>query len=256
MLALDRWMLDRARLLQDEINDAYENYNFLQVYHRVYNFCESTLGGFYLDIIKDRQYTTQRDSLARRSCQTAMYHIAEALVRWIAPILSFTADEIWQHLPGEHGPTIFTETWYDRLPELSADAEMGREYWERMLQVKMAVNKCLEEARNQGMIKGSLSAEVTLYAEPGLAEQLGALGEELRFVLITSEARVAPLAEGGDGVDTEIPGLKAAVRAAAHAKCARCWHHRPDVGTYAQAPDLCGRCIENVEGAGEQRHYA
>ncbi len=256
MLALDRWMLDRARLLQDELNDAYENYNFLQVYHRVYGFCESTLGGFYLDIIKDRQYTTQRDSLARRSCQTAMYHIVEALARWIAPILSFTADEIWQHLPGDHGPTIFTETWYDRLPELSPEAEMGREYWERMLQVKMAVNKCLEEARNQGMIKGSLSAEVTLYAEPGLAEQLSALGEELRFVLITSEARVAPLAEGGEGVDTEIPGLKAAVRAADHAKCARCWHHRPDVGSHPQAPDLCGRCIENVEGAGEQRHYA
>ena len=256
MLALDRWMLDRARLLQDEINSAYENYNFLQVYHRVYGFCESTLGGFYLDVIKDRQYTTPRDSLARRSCQTALYHIAEALVRWIAPILSFTADEIWQHLPGSRGETVFTRTWYDRLPALPADAPKGRAFWEQMLQVKAAVNKCLEEARNQGTVKGSLSAEVRLFADDALAERLASLGEELRFVLITSEATVAPLAEGKGAVQTDLDGLKVTVRATEYAKCARCWHHRPEVGTQPEAPDLCGRCIENLNGPGERRQYA
>ena len=256
MLALDRWMLDRTRLVQEQINDAYENYSFLQVYQRVYGFCESTLGGFYLDIIKDRQYTTPKDSLARRSCQTALYHIAEALVRWIAPILSFTADEIWQNLPGEHGPTVFTETWYEQLPTLPENLSMGRAYWEQLLQVKMAVNKCLEAARNEGKVKGSLSAEVTLYADEELYEALTDLGEELRFVLITSEARVAPLAEGAEAVATELSGLKVVVSATTYQKCGRCWHHRPDVGTHAQAPDLCGRCIENMEGEGEQRHYA
>ncbi|MDX1270035.1 MAG: class I tRNA ligase family protein, partial [Oceanisphaera sp.] len=147
MIALDRWMVDRALQLQNELHEDYQNYAFLRIYQKVYSFCEATLGGFYLDIIKDRQYTTQADSLARRSCQTALYHVAEALVRWIAPILSFTADEIWQHLPGERGDTVFYETWYQGLTALPEDAELGRDYWRRIYGVKEAVNKCLEETR-------------------------------------------------------------------------------------------------------------
>ena len=147
MIALDRWMVDRALQLQEELHEDYGNYAFLRIYQKVYNFCEATLGGFYLDIIKDRQYTTQADSLARRSCQTALYHVAEALVRWIAPILSFTADEIWQHLPGKRGDTVFYETWYEGLTALPDNAELGRDYWREMYSVKEAVNKCLEEAR-------------------------------------------------------------------------------------------------------------
>lgn len=256
MIVLDRWMLDRALQLQNELHEDYENYDFLRIYQKVYSFCEATLGGFYLDIIKDRQYTTQADSLARRSCQSALYHVAEALVRWIAPILSFTADEIWQHLPGEHGDTVFYETWYEGLTALPEGAELGRDYWRRMYGVKEAVNKCLEESRARGEIKGSLSAEVTLYCEGDLAADLEKLGEELRFVLITSEATVRPVSEAGSAEMTSCEGLRVKVTPATHAKCERCWHHREDVGTQAGHEDLCGRCVTNVEGAGETRSFA
>ena len=207
MIALDRWMVDRTLQLQEELNEDYGNYAFLRIYQKVYNFCEATLGGFYLDIIKDRQYTTQADSLARRSCQTALFHVAEALVRWIAPILSFTADEIWQHLPGKRGETVYYETWYDGLTALPENAELGRDYWREIYSIKEAVNKCLEEARGRGEIKGSLSAEVTLYCEGGLARKLEHLGEELRFVLITSEATVRPVSEAEGAEQTGYEGL-------------------------------------------------
>ncbi|WP_417568316.1 isoleucine--tRNA ligase [Marinobacter sp.] len=256
MIALDRWMVDRALQLQEELHEDYGNYAFLRIYQKVYNFCEATLGGFYLDIIKDRQYTTQADSLARRSCQTALYHVAEAMVRWIAPILSFTADEIWQHLPGKRGDTVFYETWYEGLTALPENTELDRNYWREIYSVKEAVNKRLEEARARGEIKGSLSAEVTLYCEGDLAADLKHLGEELRFVLITSEATVKPVSEAGDAEMTSHEGLRVKVTPAANTKCERCWHHREDVGRNAKYVDLCGRCVTNVEGAGEARSYA
>ncbi|MDY6798174.1 MAG: isoleucine--tRNA ligase [Pseudomonadota bacterium] len=257
MIALDRWMVDRALELQWELDQDYQNYAFLRAYQKIYNFCEATLGGFYLDIIKDRQYTTRADSLARRSCQTALYQVAEALVRWIAPILSFTADEIWQHLPGKRSETVFYETWYEGLTALPENAGiMGRDYWRRIYDVKEAVNKRLEDARGRGDIKGSLTAEVTLYCEGTLAEDLKHLGEELRFVLITSEAEVRPLAEAGDAEGTELEGLKVRVTRSGNTKCERCWHHRPDVGQNDQYSDLCGRCVTNIEGPGETRTYA
>jgi isoleucyl-tRNA synthetase len=256
MIALDRWMVDKALRLQQELEEDYRNYAFLKIYQKVYNFCEATLGGFYLDIIKDRQYTTQADSRERRSCQTALFHVAEALVRWIAPILSFTADEIWQHLPGKRGDTVFYETWYEGLTALPDNVELGRDYWSTIYSVKEAVNKCLEEARGRGEIKGSLSSEVTLYCEDGLARNLAYLGNELRFVLITSEATVKPAAEGADAEPTSHEGLKVKVVPAAHAKCERCWHHRADVGQHEKYSDLCGRCVTNVEGEGEARSFA
>ena len=256
MIALDRWMVDRTLQLQEELNEDYGNYAFLRIYQKVYNFCEATLGGFYLDIIKDRQYTTQADSLARRSCQTALFHVAEALVRWIAPILSFTADEIWQHLPGKRGETVYYETWYDGLTALPENAELGRDYWREIYSIKEAVNKCLEEARGRGEIKGSLSAEVTLYCEGGLARKLEHLGEELRFVLITSEATVRPVSEAEGAEQTGYEGLLVKVTPASHTKCERCWHHRADVGQNEQYSDLCGRCVTNVEGPGETRSFA
>jgi isoleucyl-tRNA synthetase len=256
MMALDRWMVDRTLQLQNEIHEDYENYAFLKIYQKVYNFCESTLGGFYLDIIKDRQYTTQADSLTRRSCQTALYHVAEALVRWIAPILSFTADEIWQHLPGERGETVFYETWYQGLSEMPQSVELGLDYWRDISAVKEAVNKRLEDARKQGVIKGSLSAEVTLFCDGELAEKLKYLGEELRFVLITSEADVKPASEAVDAEQTVYEGLSVQVRPASNTKCERCWHHRADVGSHADHPDLCSRCVTNVYGSGETRAFA
>ncbi|EWH00619.1 hypothetical protein Q427_18545 [Halomonas sp. BC04] len=223
----------------------------------MHTFCSRELGGFYLDVIKDRQYTTQADSLARRSCQTALYQVVEALSRWVAPILSFTAEEIYAHIPGQRGDSVLLETYYEGLSTLADDAPLGRDFWEQVLEVKQAVNKCLEDARNAKTIKGSLAAEVTLYVSDELQATLAKLGDELRFVMLTSEVRLAPLEEGEGAEATELDGLRVAVSASPHQKCERCWHHREDVGSHSEHPDLCGRCIGNLpQGAGEVRHYA
>uniref|UniRef100_UPI000F0870F0 isoleucine--tRNA ligase n=1 Tax=Pseudomonas viridiflava TaxID=33069 RepID=UPI000F0870F0 len=257
MLALDRWAVDRTLLLQRELQENYSEYRFWNVYSKVHNFCVQELGGFYLDIIKDRQYTTAANSTARRSCQTALFHISEALVRWIAPILAFTADELWQFLPGERNESVMLNTWYEGLTEMPADFEMDRAYWERIMAVKTSVNKEMENLRAAKAIGGNLQAEVTLYAEDSLVADLSKLSNELRFVLITSTASVAPLAAApADAVVTEVAGLKLKVVKSGHAKCARCWHHREDVGVNPEHPEICGRCVDNISGAGEVRHYA
>ncbi|RMR46219.1 Isoleucine--tRNA ligase, partial [Pseudomonas savastanoi pv. glycinea] len=257
MLALDRWAVDRTLLLQRELQEHYGEYRFWNVYSKIHNFCVQELGGFYLDIIKDRQYTTAADSTARRSCQTALFHISEALVRWIAPILAFTADELWQFLPGERNESVMLNTWYEGLTEMPADFEMDRAYWERIMAVKTSVNKEMENLRAAKAIGGNLQAEVTLYAEDSLVADLSKLSNELRFVLITSTASVAPLVSApADAVVTEVAGLKLKVLKSSHAKCARCWHHREDVGVNPEHPEICGRCVDNISGAGEVRHYA
>jgi isoleucyl-tRNA synthetase len=260
MLALDRWVVDAAARLQDEIIAAYEDYNFHLVYQKLHNFCVNELGGFYLDVIKDRQYTTKDDCVARRSAQTALNHIAQAMVRWIAPILSFTADEIWNALPAssakEKEEFVFLGQWYTGLEKTVDNEAMGNSYWQTIMSVKTAVNKVLEAKRKDGAVGGSLEAEVTLFCDGELAEQLKQLQNELRFVLITSTAEVQPLSASTDAVVTDIDGLEVRVEKSAHAKCERCWHHREDVGSVAEHADLCGRCVENVDGQGETRAFA
>lgn len=257
MLALDRWAMDRAFLLQEELLKAYEDYNFHLLYQRVHNFCAMDMGAIYLDIIKDRQYTTQADSRARRSAQSAMYHIAEALVRWIAPVLSFTADEIWHYLPGERSESVFLDTWYQRLTPLAEEAPLGRISWDAILAVREAVAKELERVRVEGQIGSSLDAEVDLYAEEALYRTLMQIGDELRFILITSYARLHPAQQRpSHALETDMPDLWTVVSPSSHSKCVRCWHHREDVGSYPDHPELCGRCVENVEGAGERRDFA
>lgn len=258
LLALDRWAIDAAARLQDDIVAAYEDYNFHLVYQKLHNFCVVELGGFYLDVIKDRQYTTKADCVARRSAQTAIYHIAQALVRWIAPILSFTADEIWSVIPFKNDKEafVFLSQWYTGLQRVTDNESMGNHYWQTVMNVKTAVNKVLETQRKEGVVGSSLEAEVTLYCDGELASQLGQLQNELRFVLITSTADVQPLNASSNAVATEIDGLELRIEKSAHSKCDRCWHHREDVGADQQHPALCGRCIENVEGTGELRHFA
>ena len=256
-LALDRWVMDKARLLQEEIIKAYDAYQFHLIYQKVHQFCSVELGSFYLDIIKDRQYTTKTNSLARRSTQTALFHIMEALVRWIAPILSFTADEIWQYIPGKRNESVFLNTWYSDLPALSKDVVMNQAYWERIQQVRNAVNKELEKCRNEGKLGAPLEAEVHLYCQPELKAVLDALQNELRFVLITSRAEVqlAP-SNVTDLVATEVPDLWVKVVPSTAPKCERCWHRSADIGKNSTHPTLCARCIENVDGAGEVRKFA
>ena len=257
MLALDYWITRQAQLLQEQVTQDYENYHFLGVYQKVHNFCVIELGSFYLDVIKDRQYTTRADSLARRSTQTAMYHIVEILSRAIAPILSFTADEIWQSIPGERAASVFLTLFADGQQPFPERAEMNDSFWRTVMEVKTAVNKELELQRNEKRIGSALGAEATLYCDAELGQALAQLEDELRFVLMVSQARIAPQEASVEGLaDTEVPGLRLQISPSAHNKCVRCWHHRSDVGSHPEHPELCGRCVDNVSGAGEQRHYA
>jgi len=244
MLAFDRWAMDRACKLQQEIITAYDNYQFNQVYQKLHHFCAVDMGSLYLDVIKDRQYTCQTDSLARRSAQTALYHIVEALARWLTPILSFTAEDIWQHIPGERGESILLETWYQGL--VASQEETTK--WDSVFTIREAVSKELEALRNAGTIGSSLDAEVDIYCNETLYKQLSFLEDELRFVLITSSAQIH--------LSTDLEKFELKIKASEHTKCVRCWHHCEDIGTNADHPELCGRCVENVIGEGEQRKYA
>ncbi|MEZ9920114.1 isoleucine--tRNA ligase [Vibrio breoganii] len=257
MVALDRWAVGRAQAAQQEIVKAYEEYNTHAVTQRLMQFCSIEMGSFYLDVIKDRQYTAKQGSHAQRSCQTALYYIVEGLVRWMAPIMSFTADEIWNEMPGERDKFVFTGEWFDGLFGLGEGEELNNEFWSDVQQVRASVNKLLEDARKEKLIGGSLQAEVTLFADDALASKLNKLGDELRFVLLTSRADVAPVSEKSDTAQqTEIEGLFVQVNATELEKCDRCWHHTADVGTIEGHETICGRCVSNVEGEGEVRKFA
>ena len=256
MVALDRWILDRAAVLQDELVAAYDEYQMLVVTQKLMNFCTVELGSFYLDVIKDRQYTAKADSVARRSCQTALYHIAEAMTRWMAPIMSFTAQEIWQVLPGKRDEFVFTGEWYQGLVKADS-AKLDNAFWQQLLEVRAEVNKVLEAARKEEKIGATLQAEVTLYVGSELEAQLNALGDELRFVLLTSKAVVENKENRpADAVASEIDGLFISVAATSAEKCERCWHYCDDVGTHEEHKDICGRCVTNVDGEGEVRQFA
>ncbi|HET7306538.1 MAG TPA: isoleucine--tRNA ligase [Gammaproteobacteria bacterium] len=254
MIALDRWLLERLTVLQEEVETAYRDMGFHQIYQRLHNFCVRDLGGFYLDVIKDRQYTAQADSLARRSCQTAMYHAAEAMVRWLAPILSFTAEEVWRHLPGERPAAVMLTTWYE-APVATVPQPID---WNMVLRVRVEVARELERLRAAGEIGSSLDAAVDLYCDPAALDALAPLGDELRFALITSEAHLHPAADKpADAVAAaDCEGVYIAAKRSDNEKCVRCWQHRPDVGSSAEHPELCGRCVENVAGEGETRKFA
>ncbi|MFH4860554.1 isoleucine--tRNA ligase [Vibrio diabolicus] len=257
MVALDRWAVGRALAAQEEIVKAYEEYNTHGVTQRLMQFCSIEMGSFYLDVIKDRQYTAKRGGNAQRSCQTALYYIVEALVRWMAPIMSFTADEIWNEMPGERDKFVFTGEWFDGLFGLAEGEELNNEFWAEIQAVRGAVNKLLEDARKEKTIGGALQAEVTLFADDALAAKINKLEDELRFVLLTSAAKVKPLVEKTDAAQaTDIEGLFVEVAAAEGEKCDRCWHHTPDVGTIEGHEKICGRCVSNVEGEGEVRKFA
>ncbi len=260
--ALDRWLLARTQQLQEQVLAAYESYSFHLIYQRVHQFCVVDLGGFYLDVLKDRMYTMPKGSRGRRSGQSAMYHVLEAMVRWLAPILSFTAEEIWSYLPAPRAESVLLETWYElpTLPLVGGEADRAAllRYWDDILEVRSAVSRELERLRVAGGIGSSLDAEVDLYAETTLRDKLQRLDEELRFLFITSYARVHPLEERTPhSAATEVKGLYVQVMPSAHPKCVRCWHHREDVGRHKEHPQLCGRCVQNLsESSAEERKVA
>ena len=254
LVALDQWAISAAFALQNDVVTAFRNYEFHTIYQEIHNFCVVELGGFYLDIIKDRLYTTGTDSPPRRSAQTAMYHIADAMVRWLAPILSFTAEEVWSFMPGPRNESVFLNTWH-RFP---AGAERGSEIdWPAFIALKADVARQLERLRTAGQIGAPLEAEVAIYAPPELAARYAAMGDELRFLLITSKARVIESDSPPAGaVPSHAENVWIEVTPSTERKCVRCWHLRADVGRDPRHPELCARCVVNIEGPGEERRFA
>ena len=251
MLDLDRWIVSKAANLQVQILDAYEHYNFHNAIQLILNFCSNDHGGFYLDVIKDRQYTTQENSRARRSAQTALNHILEAMVKWLSPVLSYTAEEVWQSMPSEKTNSIFLAEWYTNLASgydnVAIDAARN---------INPFIRKQMEGMRSDKVIGSSLDAEVDLYCDENNYNALSQLGDELRFVFITSYARIHPLSDKTDNCIEAGEGVFVEVTKSEHEKCVRCWHHREDVGQNAEHEELCGRCVENIAGNGEQREFA
>lgn len=255
LVALDHWAVVTTKNLQHKLIAAYDAFQFQSIYQLVHNFCSVELGSFYLDVIKDRLYTAKADGVARRSAQTAMYHILEALVRWLAPIVSFTADEIWTAMPGDRVcGAVFYDQWYTGFDAYQLRSDID---WSQLMAVRDEVNKVLEARRQAGEIGSALDAEVTLYADAQLLQQLSALKDELRFMLITSTAAVQPLAQAnGTAVTTGLDQLQVAVAVTESAKCERCWQRSADVGTTPDHETICGRCVVNITGTGESRHFA
>lgn len=241
-LEIDRYALAMTRRLQGEVRAHYDACEFHFIAQKLQTFCSEDLGGFYLDILKDRLYTSGADSRARRAAQNALHHLTHALVRWMAPVLSFTGEEVWEQLAGAD-ESVFLHTWH-ALPEQSdEDALLDR--WTRIRAVRAMASKELERVRVAGGIGSSLQAEVTLHATPATLALLTPLGDDLRFVLITSQARV--VGADADRVDVEPSAAK---------KCDRCWHYRSDVDADPAYPGLCGRCVTNLHGDGEPRTHA
>jgi len=251
MLVLDRWIVSKTHDLQQQVINEYDNYNFHFVMKAILNFCTNDLGGFYLDIIKDRQYTTQTDSLARRSAQSALFHISHAMVRWLSPILTFTSEEIWQFLPGASNESVFLQTWYEGL-----EGNFDNPVIEASRDINTHLRKELEDMRRNKIIGSSLDAEVDIYCKDDNYQNLLGLKDELRFVFITSEARVNQLSDKPTDAKEINSSLAIKVEKSDHQKCVRCWHHRPEIGQNKVHQDLCDRCIENVFGEGENRVFA
>lgn len=241
LLALDAYAVAQAAALQEKVQKAYENYEFHLIYQDLFNYCSVDLGGFYLDVIKDRQYTVATDNVARRSAQTAMYHILEGMVRWFAPILSFTAEEVWQHMPGERTESVFLTTFHT-FPEVQSTFD--GDFWKALISLRDQVNIELEKARNADVIGGSLDAQLHITLPADSYSAVSRLGDELRFALIVSAVTL----QSGETLTINVAKAKGE-------KCTRCWHFSETVGSHAAHPELCTRCVENVDGAGETRRF-
>jgi isoleucyl-tRNA synthetase len=245
-LEIDRYMLALTRNLQDDLERDYHRYEFHLIVHRLHNFCSEDLGGFYLDILKDRLYTAAAKGASRRSAQSALYHIAQSLVRLFAPILSFTSEEAWEYLTGDREGSVFLHTWH-AFPEQSGEGDLIRR-WTRIRELRSRVQKALEEARAEGRIGSSLAAAVEIHVQGDDFALLDSLKDDLRLVLITSQARAIQALGSTDE--------RVVVTPSAYPKCERCWHYRADVGIDPGHPHICGRCVSNLYDSGEIRHYA
>jgi isoleucyl-tRNA synthetase len=254
LVAIDQWVISKTFALQNDVVTAYRNYEFHDIYQEIHNFCVVELGGFYLDIIKDRLYTTGAESAPRRSAQTAVHQVAQAMVRWLAPILSFTAEEAWSYLPGTPNESVFLNTWH----QFPAGAErISAIDWDAMISLKTDVARELERLRAMGSLGSSLEADVTVFVPEVLSKNFEALRDELRFLLITGQADIAALSSlSTSAVKASRDDVWIEVKPSNHLKCVRCYQLRADVGSDPRHPEICARCVLNVEGPGEERHFA
>jgi isoleucyl-tRNA synthetase len=254
LVAIDQWAISKTFALQNDVVTAYRNYEFHKIYQEIHNFCVVELGGFYLDIIKDRLYTTGARSKPRRSAQTALNHIAQAMVRWLAPILSFTAEEAWKHLPGMADESVFLSTWHQFPAGAERDPTID---WAALIALKADVSRELERLRALGSLGSSLEAEVTVHVPPSLAPRFQIMHDELRFLLITGDAKVsASGTTSPSAVRATQEDVWIEVKPSSSPKCVRCYQLRADVGSNPNHPQICARCVLNVEGPGEERHFA
>lgn len=247
-LEIDRYALVLAADLQDRVLDHFAKFEFQPAMQAIQNFCSEDLGGFYLDILKDRLYTSGADSHPRRAAQTALHHILQSVTMLIAPVLSFTAEEIWSTLQSDKEESVFLHGYQD-LPR-PADGDELRLRWKRLREIRAVALKEIEERRTAGEIGSSLQAELEFTANPEDLKLLASLADDLRFVVITSRAT----ANGTSSPDGE--AVTCRVNASASPKCERCWHYRADVGSDAAHPTICGRCVSNLFGNGEKRFHA
>ena len=248
-----------TRQLQAQCTADYERFEFHKVVQGLMNFCSEDLGAFYLDILKDRLYTAAEESRARRSAQSALWHILQAVTRLMAPVLSFTAEEIWTTIGSkcEQGDSVMLSTWHV-LPDQAGESALATR-WQAIRAVRADVARTLEELRSAGKIGSSLQADVTLRADAASYDLLDSLGEDLKFVLICSKVTLEKVMRSGipgDGAGETTSGVNIEAVASTHAKCARCWHWRKDVGHDSAHPELCGRCTSNLFGSGEVRAIA
>ena len=246
MVMLDRWIVHRADALQARIIASYQRYDFADIVQALSNFCSVELGSLYLDVTKDRLYTMPQDSRGRRSAQSAMFRIAEAFARWIAPILSFTADEIWGYLPGERPDNVMFALWYDGLAPLPDDAPLTAQDFDELLALREQMAKVLEPMRANGLIGAALEAEITVSVGADKMARWEPLMDELRFLLISGDVTLT-------AVDADEVFVMA--RPTEKAKCVRCWQYRADIGSSQVHPELCGRCVDNIDGTGEDRQW-
>ncbi len=258
LVKLDQWAVAKTKEFQDKIIDAYNNYQIHTVAQLIHHFCSIEMGSFYLDVIKDRQYTAKANGQAHKSAQTAIYHISQALVRWMAPILSYTSDEIWEAMPKTTNLPIQLCEWYTDLGSFNNFDKLGLEFWSKIQEVRSEVNRVLEIKRNDDLIKASLEAKITLYTDEANYELLSQLGNELRFLLISSQAELKTLEQKTTtAVESTIKGLFIDIEKLEETKCERCWHRSASVGKNAEHPDICSRCIENITTEdGETREFA
>lgn len=264
LLSLDRWLLVCVQRLQTTIEQAYQSFNFHLVYQIVHQFCIQELGSFYLSVLKDRQYTMQANSLGRRSGQTVLYYTLETMLRWLAPILSFTSEEVWSYMPWKHkSQSIFLTEWYkvsvqedsDLLKNFYREAKGCEQCWKTLFTIRNLVNQSIEKARDSNQIGSALEANLTLYCVRGSFEArlLSTLADELHYLLLTSTVTLVLR----DSLEThEVVYVEVTPVHTNQKKCVRCWHHRVDTGLNKKHPDLCTRCIQNIEGSGEIRQYA